>query len=100
MTPDHLTEPNPELAALQKATPDGMAHWAGTGPAGSTCGGCMYFAGRRQKLEKGFGDLQPGRCRKFARMIRAAWRTSHAPLLAVEPTTPSCRHWAPKPIRR
>jgi hypothetical protein len=40
---DYLTEPNPELAALVKATPPGMAHWAGTGPAGKVCRDCAAW---------------------------------------------------------
>lgn len=41
---DVLTEPNPELAKLIRQTPDGMAHWSGTGPDGTTCGTCKHHA--------------------------------------------------------
>jgi hypothetical protein len=39
----HLTEPNPVLAKFIRATPHGMAHWAGTGPTGAMCGQCANF---------------------------------------------------------
>jgi hypothetical protein len=39
----YLTEPNPELAKLIRATPHGMAHWAGTGPAGASCDRCAHY---------------------------------------------------------
>ena len=29
----YLTSPNPELDALVRATPRGMAHWSGHGPS-------------------------------------------------------------------
>jgi len=37
-----LTEPNPELAKQIRNTPNGMAHWAGTGPEGKTCKACIH----------------------------------------------------------
>lgn len=39
----HLTEPNPDLARMIRNTPDGMAHWAGSGPEGKTCKTCAHY---------------------------------------------------------
>jgi hypothetical protein len=38
-----LTELNPDFERLVRQTPEGMAFWAGTGPAGKTCGACMHY---------------------------------------------------------
>ena len=52
-----------------RMTPEGMAHWLGTGPDGETCRTCIHFerntgywAKSNTKSPKG---LKPGRCGKF-----------------------------------
>ena len=35
------------------ATHRGMAHWAGTGPDGTTCGACEHFTPQRNFLAEG-----------------------------------------------
>jgi hypothetical protein len=59
----HLTEPNPKLAKLVRQTISGMAHWAGTGPQGKTCGECCYFA------RINFGRGTSTRCDKFQQLM-------------------------------
>lgn len=93
---DHLTEPNPDLARLVAQTPPGMAHWAGSGPEGTTCRNCQHFMGKIRRTGIGVGDMQPGRCRRFIRAMKAAlWRA--VPVHHVPPDTPSCSHFAEKP---
>ena len=52
-----LTSPNPEFDHKVKKTMPGMAHFAGTGPEGTTCGQCLFRVGRRKVW----------RCEKFQR---------------------------------
>jgi hypothetical protein len=40
-----LTKPDPEFAQQLRQSTPGMAHFAGTGPLGATCGGCGYLTG-------------------------------------------------------
>ena len=66
----HLTVGHaPELAAMMRATKPGQAHWAGTGPAGETCGRCGHF-GYWEQVHNSAGDNVCGRhragcCSKF-----------------------------------
>jgi hypothetical protein len=88
-----LTVTDPELDHLVKATPPGMAHWAGTGPANTTCEQCQSF-GYEAPIRNGLGDTistksQPKSCRRFFQLMRQHGK----PLL---PSTPSCRHFEPK----
>jgi hypothetical protein len=72
-TIDHLTEPNPELAALVRNTSAGMAHWAGTGPAGKTCGECDFFV----HVEIDLGTST--RCDKYRQMMNGKRGTERIP---------------------
>jgi len=58
---DHLTSPNPELERLRRQTREGQAYWGGTGPAGQTCGACVWWR---------FGEHHHRRayCHKYAAM--------------------------------
>ena len=95
---EHLTKPNPELARLIEQTPAGMAHWAGTGPAGKACRDCQHFMGKIRRTGIGVGDMQPGRCRWFISAMKAAlWRA--VPVHRVPPDTPSCSHFVPKVVK-
>ena len=60
----------------EKTVP-GMAHWAGTGPLGTTCAGCRFYRGW---------------CQKFRRMIREKRQSK----FQLPPTTPSCKYFEPK----
>lgn len=85
------------MSALELAerTPPGMAHYAGTGPAGTTCAGCGFFMGVRRTHGIGVGVLQAGRCREFMRLMRGGG-TRAVPVFKVPPDTASCRHYKPK----
>lgn len=72
MSDAHLTEPNPQLAEWQRKTPNGMAHWAGTGPEGKTCRECEHWQHeKRYYAKRGLqrGTLKPARCRKYKTMM-------------------------------
>ena len=71
----YLTSTNPELEKLARSTPPGMAHWAGTGPAGASCGhGDINVAGRKR--------VKHNRCLKFYWMMGRPGAD-----------TPACRHF-------
>lgn len=38
-----MTQPDPDLAQQMVETVPGMAHFAGTGPKGATCRGCVFL---------------------------------------------------------
>jgi hypothetical protein len=90
----HLTSANPELDRLIRATPPGMAHWAGTGPAGTVCEGCAHFGYREVKRDKTTGDVlstvrKTERCGKFYELMKRSGDR-------ISPRTPSCRHFQPR----
>jgi hypothetical protein len=76
-----LTSLDPEFDKRVRATPEGMAHWAGTGPEGTCCGDCVFLVKR--------GWLGYG-CEKYMRMM------GHTPQTALPRQTPSCRHFNPR----
>ena len=86
----------PTALELAEATPPGMAHYAGTGPAGTSCASCQFFLGRLRAVGIGQGTLQPGRCRKFMMIMRRHHGLRTVPVLNIPPETPSCRHYGPK----
>ena len=88
---DHLTIANPDLQARIDATPAGMMHWSGTGPAGAICGGCKFYKSRKPRETKEV----TGRCREYMRIIRG--RFGQAPVMEFPPETKACRHHAAKP---
>jgi hypothetical protein len=73
----HLTSTNPALEAAYRATPPGMAHWAGSGPVGRTCGQCLYLVGHKRKHH---------RCYKYFQLM-GRWSGEIARVTA------SCRHF-------
>lgn len=56
------------------ATHEGMAHFAGTGPAGRTCRECIHW----DKGNRNNGWLQPAPCKEFARLSKSKRRSRHA----------------------
>lgn len=64
---DHLTH-SPIDAAARSSFP-GMAHFAGTGPRGSTCRECIFWNhgphDYRAKNGKYRGLIEPATCKKF-----------------------------------
>ena len=86
----YLTEGHsPELAMQIKRSRPGMAHFAGTGPFGATCGGCV-FLGYWKKIRNASGDTvksqRVGGCEKFHQLTRR-----HGPV--VPPGTDACRYF-------
>lgn len=65
----HLTEPNPALAEQVRRTPDGMAHWAGTGPDGATCAKCEHY-GYFYEDRAGQSRRKPSACALYARRMQ------------------------------
>jgi hypothetical protein len=80
-----------------------MAHWAGTGPPGTTCRECQHWAtaGKWQAEAgpAGGGAPLPARCRRYKAL---GMLKRHGPPLAHD--TPSCAHYtassSPQPLRR
>jgi hypothetical protein len=85
LTPGH----DPVLASQIRRTRAGMAHWAGSGPAGATCGECV-FLGYWKKILSASGDtLQSQRvsgCQKFRELTG-----KHGAV--VPPSSEACRHF-------
>jgi hypothetical protein len=83
---------SPELTAQMRATKPGQAHWAGTGPAGKTCGDCVRLGYLRQRRSAS-GDLvkttHTGGCQRFSQLTGR-----HGPVVPV--TAGACRHFESK----
>jgi hypothetical protein len=75
-----LTEPNTELARLIQRTPAGMAHWAGTGPSGATCGKCEHYDYFDAKMKR-----YPNGCVVYYASMRINCKTP------IPARTPACR---------
>ena len=88
----HLTQPDPALGALERLTPDGMAHWSGTGPPGTTCRQCVYWLGETYARAKPH-ELTPARCDLYIRLMRVALMTEAAPDFRIPHYTASCKHF-------
>jgi hypothetical protein len=90
----HLTAGyTPELTAMMRATRPGQAHWAGTGPAGETCGQCSHL-GYWEQVRNSTGDNvssrhRAGCCSKFFQLTG-----KHPPVVPV--TAGACRHFENK----
>lgn len=83
----HLTNPHGDLIAKSVI---GMAHFAGTGPAGSTCRACAYWGCGKTFKRDEVGELCPRRCKKFSELLAVATCATGVPH-----DTPSCRHYTP-----
>lgn len=69
----------------------GMAHFAGTGPEGKTCGQCAHYGFYREsKVGKSY---RVSGCGKYQRL------TGH-PGPAFHKDTSSCKYFEPKPTER
>jgi hypothetical protein len=89
----HLTAIDPELDRLVKQTLPGMAHWAGTGPADTTCGGCKHY-GYASVVRDAQGNVlhtvhKEKRCGRY-------WELMHRHGAELPPSTPSCRQYETK----
>ena len=70
---------------------DGMAHFAGTGPAGRTCRECVFWArqgGVKTSFARLGGELLPRRCRKFRKLTMGRVVNTGVPHQAE-----ACRHF-------
>jgi hypothetical protein len=79
-----------------------MAHWAGSGPPGTTCRECVYWitSGRWSEAGPGgSGEPLPGRCRAYKAI--GMLKSLGPPL---PHATPSCKHYEPaakpQPLKR
>ena len=75
----------PDLSRCIQQSVPGMAHFAGTGPAGATCKTCAHLGYERltpSLLAKHFGG-----CAKFRKLTGR-----HGPR-AIPPSTPACRYF-------
>jgi hypothetical protein len=88
LTP-HLTGGcEPELRGQINKTYPGMAHWAGSGPFGATCGECAHLGYWRQyRNERGeiVRTAHSAGCARFHQLTHG-----HGP--AVPPQAEACRH--------
>jgi hypothetical protein len=80
----------PELTAQMRATRPGMAHLAGTGPDGATCGKCQHL-GYWRKIQNATGDnidtRHYGGCAKYFQLAGG----KHGAVVPAD--TPACRHF-------
>ena len=96
------TAPMPLRSPGGVLTPPGMAHWAGTGPIGTTCRECSSWitSGRWSDAGPGgSGEPLAGRCRAYKRL--GMLKTFGPP---ISHATPSCKFFAAakkaQPIKR
>jgi hypothetical protein len=89
LTPNLTAVFSRELTGQIRGSHVGMAHFAGTGPAGTTCGGCVFLddklagkPGREHRIQ------QPG-CRKYLRLTGR-----HGG--AIPDNTPACKYFEGK----
>lgn len=89
-----LTKPHDELTQQRyKDSHAGMAHWAGTGPEGTTCRQCQhaYDFDRYSKSHKTMaGRLRNARCRRYQGMTGRKGNK-------FDPNTASCRFFVEHP---
>lgn len=78
-----LTQPDREFAQKLRRTVPGMAHFAGTGPVGETCGTCGYLS------EVTHRGRRINRCAKFTELMQGKVGDS------VPKRTPACRYFSP-----
>jgi hypothetical protein len=86
----HMTQAHPpELVRQIRNTAAGMAHWAGTGPAGKICGNCQHWNFWRH-IRNRSGDIvrteQHKGCGKYERLTGVKGPQINPQLLA-------CRHF-------
>lgn len=78
---------NPNLTAREQKhnyTVPGMAHWAGTGPPGTTCATCRFHFGW---------------CKKFRSMMTPTGQRREK-LIRVPDNIPSCKYYEQKAAKK
>lgn len=76
---------NPNLTEREQKhnhTVAGMAHWAGTGPPGTTCATCAFYFGW---------------CRKFREMMKTGGQRTQ---LKIPDNIPSCKYYEKRTTKR
>lgn len=64
-----------EAEAGKWKTPEGMAHWSGTGPKGTTCRECEFWTGGEERYASAKSgshaatELKPGQCAKYKQLV-------------------------------
>src|SRR5262245_38293745 len=86
----HMTQTHPpELVQQIRASEPGMAHWAGSGPAGKTCGECQHWNFWRQ-IRNASGAVicteQHKGCQKYQQLTN-----KKGPEISRQ--LPACRHF-------
>ncbi len=71
---------DPVTETGRRDTPKGMAHWAGTGPPGTTCRFCARFEANKRGHR--------GYCTKYRELMPKVKR-----LVKFDRDTPSCRYY-------
>lgn len=89
LTPHMTTPQGAAQAALEAAAVPGMAHWAGSGPAGETCRGCTHWGAYVPHKRDEVGLLRNRQCQKFKRMAGGVAGAG------VPAPTMACRHFEP-----
>ena len=89
-----------EVIGLLSQTHQGMAHFAGTGPAGATCRECKFWQHQKtwsSETGKGHGAPMPARCMRYQQLM-------HEPGKMVPHDARACKHFdrtdAPQPLQR
>lgn len=88
----NLTVIDPALEAKRRQTYPGMAHFAGSGPTGKTCRGCLEWTGCGEqtgyysKNGRHGGGLKPRPCAKYKSLM-----DSIGP--GVPHTAPACKYF-------
>jgi hypothetical protein len=79
-----------ELTRMMKRSVPGMAHWAGSGPTGTICRGCIHYGYESVSRNARGEAIKPVShrqgCRKF-------YELTGRPGGAIPETTESCRHF-------
>lgn len=89
----HLTQTDPEFEAMRRRTYPGMAHFAGTGPKGTTCRQCKHWDGAGEqtgyfsKTGKNGGVIKPRSCSKHRELMRGQTGP------AIPHNAASCKHY-------
>jgi hypothetical protein len=80
----HLTTTDEDLDRMVRRTIPGMAHWAGSGPRGKSCGQCQHF------VEMSIGVGRSTRCHRYETM------TGQQGTKKIPVKTPACKYFEAK----
>lgn len=89
---NHMTRGHGELEDSLRATHAGMAHFAGSGPAGKTCRECVFWTERNYYAKGGkyAGAIKPSSCERYHQLTgRQGEKVPHE--------AAACRHFEHHP---